>query len=97
MQKVKKSSCLNCGFIKPKKPVEPEKEKYCSLCDEIFKVKDAKEHKNKNLHIIKNELIKKIRELDGNDEEGKKTIDKITKSLIPKHTKGNDKNKNNME
>jgi len=54
-------------------------------------------NKNKNLNIIKNELIKKIRELDGNDEEGKKTIDKITKSLIPKYTKGNDKNKNHME
>lgn len=97
MQKTKKSSCMNCGYNKPKKPKNEEQDKYCSLCDETYKLKDAKEHKNKNLHIVKNELIKKIRELNGNDEEGKKTIDKITKNLIPKYAKGNTENKNNLE
>ena len=52
-----------------------------------FKTADAKEHKKNNIHIIKNDLIKHIRELDATDEEDKKIINRLSKSLNVKYVK----------
>jgi len=97
MEKTKKGACINCGYIKPKPPKDIEKELYCGLCDEKYKLIDAKEHKNKNTHIIKNEIIKRVRELNSNDEEDKKKICMLSKSLIAKYKKGNEHNKNMLD
>jgi hypothetical protein len=87
MEKTKKNSCPSCGFIKPVPPKDLEKETYCGLCDEKFLIKDAKEHKKKNAHIIKNDIIKKIKELSPSDESDKKTINNIFKTLSSKYVK----------
>ena len=87
MEKTKKSSCSNCGFIKPHKPQDLEKMKYCNLCDEEFALKDAKEHKKKNTHIIKNDIINQIRELKTDNDDDKKKINSIIKTRTPKYTK----------
>ena len=97
MVKTKKSNCMNCGFVKPKFAKNPEEEKKCHLCDETYKLKDANEHKNKELHKLKSNLLKQIRKLDAKDNNDKETIDKITKTLTPKFKKVNDKNKNVVE
>ena len=52
MEKTKKTGCINCGYVKPKEPKDLEKELYCGICDEKYKLKDAKEHKNKNSNIM---------------------------------------------
>lgn len=87
MQPVKKSSCINCGYSKPPVPKNPDADMHCGLCDETFKKADAKAHKKKQSHIIKMDVIKKIKELDANDEEDKNKIEKISKTLTPKYVK----------
>jgi hypothetical protein len=84
--------CTNCGWEKPVVPKAEDEEKtvHCGLCNEDVKKKDVKEHKKKNTHLIKQDIIKKIRDLDPNVEEEKKTINKIFGSLTPKYKKGLD-------
>jgi hypothetical protein len=96
MQKTKKNACESCGFVKAPQPIDLEKEMYCGLCDEKFPKKDSKEHKKKNTHIIKNDIIKKVKELKPSDEADKKTINNIFKTLTPKYIK-NKLNKNTLE
>ena len=80
-----KKGCINCGYVKPKvDKVDLEKEKYCSLCDEKYKLKDYKQHKEKEIHILKLDVIKQIKKLDGKDENNKKKILKLSKSLSKK-------------
>jgi hypothetical protein len=95
MQPLKKSACANCGYVKPKTPKNEEVDVYCGLCDETFKKKDTKEHKKKEQHIIKTDVIKKIKELQFGDEQDKKKIQNISKTLTPMFTKS--KNNNKME
>ena len=97
MLKHKKPNCMNCGFVKPKIDKNPEEDKHCNLCDETYKLKDANEHKNKELHKLKSNLLKQIRKLNVKDDADKQTIDKITKTLIPKFKKGYDKTKIHFE
>lgn len=92
MQLVKKSACINCGYVKPKEPKNPEATEYCGLCDETFKKTDAKAHKKKETHVIKMDVIKKIKELDSNNEEDKTKIEKISKTLTPKYKKKSNNN-----
>lgn len=80
--------CTNCGWETPKPPKDLEKEIHCNLCDEDFKAKDLKEHKKKNTHLVKQEIIKKIRDLNPTNEDEKQTINKIFKALTPKYKKG---------
>ena len=87
MQKTTKNACESCGFVKPPQPKNPEKEMYCGLCDEKFPIKDSKEHKKKNTHIIKNDIIKKIKDLKADNEDDKKTINSLFKTLTPKYVK----------
>ena len=96
MEKTKKLACSNCGFIKPAKLQDLEKKTYCNLCDEEFLQKDAKEHKKNNIHIIKNDIIKQIRGLKIDDDDDKKKINSIIKTLTPKYTK-NKPNTNTVE
>ena len=58
---------------------------YCGLCNEHFLSKDAKEHKNKNTHLIKKDVIKEIKELDLNNEKEKKIMNNLFKTLTPKY------------
>jgi len=87
MQKNTKKACESCGFVKPVQQKDLERETYCGICDEKFPIKDAKEHKKKNTHIIKNDIIKKIKELSPADENDKKTINNIFKTLATKYAK----------
>lgn len=83
MEKVKKSACINCGYVKPKPVKDLDKEKYCNLCDVKYSLKNAFEHKNNYLHKIKNDIIKRIRKLKGDNEQDKKKLDEFSKSLVP--------------
>jgi hypothetical protein len=87
MQKNTKKACESCGFVKPVQPKDLKKDVYCGLCDETFPVENAREHKKKNTHIIKNDIIKKIKDLKPNDENDQKTINNIFKTLTPKYIK----------
>lgn len=92
MHKSNTNSCINCGYVKPKQPIDLEKDVHCSLCNITIKKKDLKEHKKKYTHLIKQEIIKKIRDLDHKNEEENGTINKIFKTLIPKYTKKGNSN-----
>ena len=96
MQSIKKKACLNCGYVSPQIPKEEKKELYCNICDETFKKEESKEHKKKESHILKIEIIKRIKDLDVKDENEKKKIEKIFNTLTPKY-KTNTKNKNTVE
>lgn len=84
--------CLNCNYEPPKIPKDLEKTIYCSLCNEDIKLKDMKEHKKKEQHIFKYDILKKIKELKTNDNDGKTTIIKISKLLTPKYKSSDNTN-----
>lgn len=88
--------CESCGFEKPKQQKDLERIIHCSICNEDFKLKDLKEHKKKNTHNIKYDVLAKIKELNTNDEQEKTTINKIFKLLTPKYKTGITDN-NHME
>jgi len=98
MLKSKKKSCMNCGYIPPKAIVDLEKQLHCKLCDENYLLKDAKEHKKNYNHLLKSEVIKKIKNLDFTNQNSKDWIKQIG-TTIKQYLEGDKKanSKSSME
>lgn len=91
------STCTNCGWAKPKLPKDLEKPVHCALCDEDIPKKDLKEHKKKDEHLLKYDILNKIKNLSATDKDEKETLNKILKTLTPKYIKKEKNNNNTVE